>query len=59
MTRGREQVDPAGCIVCHGGDPTISDDKQAAHGGQFYPAPASPWVNEHTCGQCHEEHVRV
>jgi hypothetical protein len=59
MARGREQGDPAGCIVCHGGNPTITDDKDAAHGGTFYPAPASPWVNEHTCGQCHQDHVRV
>lgn len=59
MTLGREQGDPAGCIVCHGGDPSITDDKTAAHGGDFYPAPASPWVNEYTCGQCHEDHVRV
>ena len=30
-----------------------------AHGGTFFPAPASPWINEHTCGQCHDEQVRV
>ncbi len=59
MERGRELGDPAGCVVCHNGDPAVTDDKAAAHGGDFYPAPASPWVNEHTCGQCHQEHVRV
>jgi hypothetical protein len=59
MQRGSELGDPAGCIVCHGGDATITDDEQAAHSGKFYPAPASPWVNEHTCGQCHEDQVRV
>ena len=42
MERGREQGDPAGCIVCHNGDPTVTDDKEKAHGGEFYPAPGQP-----------------
>jgi len=25
----------------------------------FYPDPGSPWINKHTCGQCHEWEVRV
>jgi hypothetical protein len=25
----------------------------------FYPDPGSPWINEHTCGQCHEWQVEV
>ncbi|MCC7475918.1 MAG: cytochrome C [Pirellulales bacterium] len=59
MERGKALGDPAGCVVCHGGDAKVTTDKAAAHGGTFYPAPASPWVNEHTCGKCHEEQVRV
>jgi len=53
------------CIVCHGGNPEITD-KTLAHIGtipyfmdndgpkDFYPDPGSPWINEHTCGYCHE-----
>ncbi len=63
MTRGREIGDPAGCVVCHGGDASQVDDKVAAHGGtereDFYPAPGSSWINEKTCGQCHPKHVDV
>lgn len=60
MERGRERGDSAGCVVCHNGNPNVTDDKAAAHGGDsFYPAPASPWINEQTCGQCHEDQVRV
>ncbi len=56
------------CIVCHGGNPN-SIIKSRAHKGTvgyfldhegpkaFYPAPASPWVNRHTCGMCHKEQV--
>jgi len=56
---GRSQDDPAGCTVCHGGDPGAVE-KDAAHGGEaFYSDPGSPWINENTCGQCHEDHVRV
>ncbi len=63
MNHGREIGDPAGCVVCHGGDPTETKDKVAAHGGEdsttFYPAPGSSWINQHTCGQCHPKHVDV
>lgn len=59
MARGKQRGDPAGCIVCHGGDPGAGDDKTKAHGGRFFPDPGSPWVNEHTCGQCHPDQVRV
>jgi hypothetical protein len=51
--------DPQGCVVCHGGDPQATDKDGAHRGPEFYPAPASPWVNEKTCGQCHEDHVGV
>jgi len=50
--------DPDGCTVCHGGDPA-ADQKDEAHGGDFYPDPGSPWINEETCGQCHSDHTRV
>lgn len=54
---GEAYDDPGGCTVCHGGDASASE-KEEAHAG-FYPDPGSPWVNEETCGQCHEEQVRV
>ncbi|MEA3523527.1 MAG: multiheme c-type cytochrome [Campylobacterota bacterium] len=56
------------CIVCHGGNPK-SINKAEAHSGtvsyflnhkgpkEFYPAPGSTWINEHTCGMCHQEQV--
>ncbi|PHR55353.1 MAG: cytochrome C [Arcobacter sp.] len=56
------------CIVCHGGNPKTKN-KVRAHAGtvkyflshkgpkEYYPAPASPWINEHTCGMCHKEQV--
>ncbi|MRI83433.1 MAG: cytochrome C [Nitratiruptor sp.] len=56
------------CIVCHGGDPE-AHTKERAHQGtipyfqqakgpkEFYPDPGSAWINEHTCGQCHQEQV--
>ncbi len=53
---GRQQGDPEGCVVCHGGD-TSGQTKGQAHRAPFYPDPGSPWVNEKTCGQCHERHV--
>lgn len=58
------------CIVCHGGNPN-SDDKSLAHSGsieyflenkgpkEFYPNPSSIWINENTCGLCHDEQVRT
>lgn len=60
MSKGEKLGDPAGCIVCHNGDPAERNDPAIAHGGaDFYADPGSPWVNENTCGQCHEEQVRV
>lgn len=55
--KGSMLGDPAGCIVCHNGDPNERKDKEVAHGGDFYPDPGSPWVNAETCGQCHTEQV--
>ncbi|KAA1259775.1 hypothetical protein LF1_23120 [Rubripirellula obstinata] len=60
MEMGPSMGDPAGCVVCHNGDPTETKDKDKAHGGDdFYADPGSPWVNENTCGKCHEDQVRV
>lgn len=55
-------------VACHGGTPQTTNKKRAhsgtveyflTHKGpkEYYPAPASPWINEHTCGKCHEEQV--
>jgi len=57
MGMGRGLGDPAGCVVCHGGDPAATTKENAHQGRAFYPDPGSPWVNEQTCGQCHLEHV--
>ncbi|WP_231743669.1 cytochrome c3 family protein [Stieleria neptunia] len=60
MARGTELGDPAGCVVCHNGDPKETKEKTIAHGGDdFFPDPGSPWVNEETCGQCHQEQVEI
>ncbi len=57
--------DPAGCVICHGGTPNAKT-KEKAHKGtpellkkskgpqMFYPDPGSLWINEYTCGQCHQ-----
>ena len=57
------------CVVCHGGNPSVEDNKTKAHMGtlkyflkhegpkDFYPYPASPWINENTCGMCHKTQV--
>jgi len=59
LAMGRAAGDPAGCVICHGGDP-LAETEELAHGGEaFYPDPGSPWINEHTCGPCHSDHVRV
>jgi len=56
------------CVVCHGGTPSAAK-KEEAHSGtlayfkehkgpkDFYPYPGSPWINENTCGMCHQEQV--
>ena len=59
MEKGIAAGDPAGCIVCHNGDPNEKTDKAKAHGGEFFADPGSSWVNGKTCGQCHEDQVRV
>ncbi len=56
------------CIVCHGGNPK-QKSKEYAHKGtvpyfkenkgpkEYYPAPGSTWINQNTCGMCHQEQV--
>ena len=68
-----QKADEAGvkgndCVICHGGNPSAAT-KEEAHQGTlkyfienkgpkaFYPYPASPWINEHTCGMCHPNQV--
>ncbi|RVU36418.1 cytochrome C [Hwanghaeella grinnelliae] len=62
---GVEYGDPAGCVVCHGGDPTATE-AAAAHTGApaaltenggphvFYPDPGALWIADKSCGQCHD-----
>ncbi len=61
---GAAHGDPAGCVICHGGDPaaTTADKAHAgapqalaAAGGaeMFYPDPGSVWIADKTCGLCH------
>ncbi len=56
------------CVVCHGGNPEATVKEEAHkdtlayfknHDGPkaYYPYPASPWINENTCGMCHKTQV--
>ena len=56
------------CIVCHGGNPTTMVKKRSHKGTvkyfldhkgpkEYYPAPGSTWINQNTCGMCHQEQV--
>ena len=58
------------CIVCHGGNPKQKSKKYAHKGTvkyfkenkgpkEFYPAPGSTWINQNTCGMCHQEQVNA
>ncbi len=48
------------CTTCHGGDPDVTDDADAAHmigeEGKFYPDPGAPNVVDKTCGRCHVDY---
>ena len=55
--KGKRQGDPAGCIVCHGGDPKATTKDEAHKGEFFYSDPGSPWVNDTACGPCHDAQV--
>ncbi len=57
-TMGAKYGDPSGCVVCHGGNPNATT-KKAAHSGRFYADPGSPWINENTCGLCHQQEVKA
>jgi hypothetical protein len=50
--KGVENGDPNGCTVCHAGDVSELINKDLAH-KDLIRFPASMWVNEKTCGQCH------
>jgi len=66
--RGSLHGDPEGCVVCHGGNPQETENKEQAHQGSpqslveangpqtFYPDPGSVWIANNSCGQvgCHE-----
>ena len=41
----------------HAGTPSYYGDNEGPKA--FYPDPGSPWINEHTCGVCHEWQVRT
>ena len=56
------------CIVCHGGNPEATTASLAHEGSidyflakegpkAFYPDPGSPYINQNTCGMCHQEQV--
>jgi len=56
------------CIVCHGGNAEAYTQEKAHSGSpkyfktnkgpkEFYPNPSSLWINENTCGMCHQEQV--
>lgn len=57
--------DPNGCVVCHGGNPNVTDDEKKAHSGApegnlldfFTPTPGGLSVVNKTCGACHSEQV--
>ena len=34
MAKGKAMGDPAGCVVCHNGDPNETQDAAIAHGGE-------------------------
>ncbi|OQX72684.1 MAG: hypothetical protein B6D61_13420, partial [Bacteroidetes bacterium 4484_249] len=51
---GEKMGDPNGCVVCHFGDPDEEVNKQKAH-KELIRFPGSMWVNDKTCGKCHED----
>jgi len=53
---GRKTGDPNGCVVCHSGNPSEEKNKAVAH-NDLIRYPGSMWVNDKTCGKCHEDHV--
>lgn len=65
LEKGSAMGDPNGCVVCHGGNPEESANKNLAHSGvpkgsslkEFTPVPGALQVNKNTCGLCHEDHT--
>lgn len=62
---GPEYKDPAGCVVCHGGNPqgltaedahkgTPAELAEAGGPHTFYPDPGALPIAAKACGQCHE-----
>jgi len=62
---GKTLGDPNGCVVCHGGNPQEEKDPEKAHKGTPKGSPlntftrhsASMWINDKTCGLCHQKWV--
>ncbi len=65
LAQGAALGDPNGCVVCHGGTPAETTNKQKAHSGApqgsvlaaFTPVPGALQVNDQTCGRCHTDHT--
>lgn len=65
LSMGAEMGDPNGCVVCHGGTPMETKDKNKAHSGvpkgsklaDFTPTPGALQINDNTCGLCHSDHT--
>lgn len=65
LAKGSEMGDPNGCVVCHGGTPSETVNKDKAHSGvprnstlsAFTPVPGALQVNDNTCGLCHTDHT--
>lgn len=63
--RGARAGDRNGCVVCHGGNPAETEDKEKAHSGAppevaidvFARFAGSMWINDKTCGECHPKHA--
>ncbi len=53
---GTKVGDPNGCTVCHAGNVSEEKNKILAH-KDIIRYPSSMWVNERTCGKCHEEYI--
>ncbi len=64
MAEGAALGDANGCVVCHAGTPTETQDKTKAHQGApkgsklsgFTATPGALQVSANTCGSCHAEH---
>ncbi|MCD4732070.1 MAG: hypothetical protein K8R74_15795 [Bacteroidales bacterium] len=53
---GEKMGDPNGCVVCHFGNASEEKNKKVAH-NDMVRYPGSMWVNDKTCGKCHEDHI--